>query len=190
MMIIAISGKTVSGTATISKAVAKRLKLRYFDAGTFYKRHSKRRKEVEQALELLKSKKGVSKKFHEHIDDLHRKEAKRGNIVNCGKLAIFMLKDIADVKIWIECAFNERTRRMAKRDGISLKEARRKLKEKENREREMWKKIYGLDYFKQKDLADIVVNSTKLTEKETVNKILNSIKVREKHYQYLGWHEG
>ncbi len=174
-VVIAISGKSVSGTATIGKKLAKKLKLNYFDAGAYYKEHSKKRKEVERALELLRSKSGTSKPFHEHIDETQIEKAKKGNIVSCGKLAVCMLKDIADVKIWIECSFNERARRMSKRDGIEYNEAKRKLKEKEQREREMWKEIYGIDYFDQKKMADIVIDSTNLTEEETLNRILKEI---------------
>lgn len=175
-MIIVISGKSAAGTATIARKVAERLKLRFFDAGAFYKKHSKQRSEVKQALELLRSKEGVDKDFHEYIDDLQKAEAKKGDIVDVAKLGIFMLKDIADVKVWVECSFEERAKRMSKRDNISFGEAKESLKEKQDRERKMFKKIYGLDYFKQKELADIVIDSTDLTEEETVDRILEFIK--------------
>jgi len=175
MVVIAISGKSVAGTATIGKKLAKDLGLEYFDAGAYYKQHSSKTKEVEQALELLRSKNGTSEGFHKHIDKLQREMAKKDNIVICGKLALHMLKDIADIKIWIECSFEERVRRVSKRDKIAYVEARQKLKEKEEREREMWKKIYGIDYFYQSNIADILIDTTNLTEEETLAKIKNEV---------------
>ena len=118
MVVIAISGKPGAGTSTISKILAKRLGIKYFSPGQKFFKPSKMN-DTNETLDLWKSDKGKSKDFHKRIDDYQRKLAKRGNIVICGKLSIWVLKDLADLKVWLDCDFDERVRRTSKRDKIN-----------------------------------------------------------------------
>lgn len=165
-----------AGSSTISKKLAKKLKLGYFSPGEFFKSHAKG-KEVERAIKVFKSGKGKKKEFHKLIDDMQIKKAKKGNIVICGKLSIYMLKDIADYKIWLDCSLDERANRTAERDKISVKDAKKKISEREKLEVEEWKRDYGIDYRDQKKIADIIIDSTNLTEIETLNEILKKMRV-------------
>ncbi|MCX8179670.1 MAG: cytidylate kinase family protein [Candidatus Aenigmarchaeota archaeon] len=172
---IAISGLPGAGTSTIAKLLAKKLGLKYFSPGDYFKSFSEKTSQTEKAIDVFQSGKGKSKKFHEKIDEMQLKLAKQGNIVLCGKLSIYMLKDIADYKIWVECSLEERAKRTANRDGISLEEALEALRKREEMEVEEWKKDYGFDYRKQKEMADFVIDNTFLNESETLEKILNFI---------------
>jgi len=175
MVVIAISGLPGAGTSTIAKLLAKKLKLKYFSPGEYFKSHSKARTQMEQAKEVFESGKGKQKDFHEKIDKMQIELAKKGNIVICGKLSILMLKDLADYKIWIDCSFNERARRAAERDQIDLKQMKKMLKEREEIEKKEWIKDYGFDREKQREMADVVIDSSKLNEEETLEKILKLI---------------
>ncbi len=176
MVVIAVTGLPGAGSSTISKLLAERLKLKYFSPGEYFKSHSNEKNQSKQALSVFKSGKGKEKKFHESIDEMQIRLAKKGNIVICGKLSILMLKDIADYKIWLECSLEERARRTAERDGLSFSEALKIIKEREKLEVEEWKKDYGIDYRDQKKMADIVVDTSELSEKETLSKILDLMK--------------
>jgi cytidylate kinase len=72
-----------------------------------------------------------------------------------------------------------RAQRLAGRDKISLSEADRTLDEKEKLERMNWQKIYGFDYFEQEADADLVIDTSTMTPKEIVEKIVEEIKKRE-----------
>ena len=173
-MIIAISGKPGAGTSTIAKKLAEKLGSDYFSPGHFFKEHSEG-KETQQALDVWKTRRGSSRSFHELIDRMQKERAKDGNVVICGKLSIHFLKDVADMKIWIDCSLDERAKRSAKRDKIGLEKAKRRIKERERIETEEWKRIYGFDRSKQKEIADLVIDSTGLTEKETLDRILKEL---------------
>ena len=177
--VIVISGAPGSGSTSVAKEVAKRLRFRYFVPGKLHKKLVKSKEESRAALEAWQTKKGRSKKTHEERDKLQIKKAKKGNIVICGKLSIHFLKEFSDYKIWLDVPLGERAKRTAKRDGIAVKEAMKEISERQRIERREWKRIYGFDYFYQKKIADFVFDSSGLTLGQTVNKIMKFVKSKK-----------
>ncbi len=180
MVVIAVTGLPGAGSSTIAKLLAKKLKLRYFSPGEYFKSHSRKKTQTERVLSVFQSGKGKQKLFHKRIDEMQIELAKKGNVVICGKLSIVMLKNIADYKVWLECSIEGRTRRTAKRDKIGLDLVKEKIRQREKMEMEEWKKDYGFDYRRQREMADIVVDSTKLIVEQTVDKILKFMKSAQK----------
>lgn len=176
--VIVVSGLPGSGSTSVAKELAKRLRFRYFVPGKVEKKLGKSKKESKAALEGWRTKRVKSKKFHESLDKLQIKEAKKGNIVVCGKLSIHFLKDVSDYKVWLDVPLGVRAKRAAKRDGISVKRAMEEIRERQNIERREWKRIYGFDYFYQKRIADLVLDSSELTLKQTVDKIFKFVQSR------------
>lgn len=179
-LVIVISGPPGAGSSTVSKQIAKKLKLEYFSFGELHKKMTANweKMEAKAALDSWKTEGGASEKTHVERDAMQTNIAKRGNIVICGKLSIHFLRDLTHYKIWIDAPLNIRAVRSAKRDKIPIKEAKKHIWERENIERESWKKIYGFDYFDQKKDADLVIDSSKLSVEETVRKIVGFIKER------------
>ena len=174
--VVVISGPPGAGSTSVAKEVAKRLRLKYFVLGKREKKLGKSKKESKAALEAWKTKEGSSKKFHNESDRLQVEEAKKGNIVIYSKLGIHFLKDLSDYKVWLDVPLRVRAERAAGRDKINMKRAMEEIRERERIEREQWKRIYGFDYFYQKKIADFVLDSSNLTLKQTVDKIIKFIK--------------
>jgi len=174
--VIVVSGPPGSGSTSVSKRLAERLGYRYFVPGKIHKGLVKSENETDSALKAWDTDKGSSEEFHKSLDKMQIDEAEKGKVVICGKLAIHFLEDISDKKIWLDVPLVVRAKRTAERDGISEDEALDKIERRQNIERREWKRIYGFDYFYQKDLADFVVDSSELTLEETVDEILKLIK--------------
>ena len=179
MVIVVVSGMPVCGSSTAAKKLAKKLKLKYFSVGKEFKKHMKG-KETHRAIKMFKTEKGTSKSFHEELDAEQKMLAEKGNIVIDSKLGIFMLKDLADYKIWLKASKKEISKRVAKREKISLKDATKLMEQRTTTERNSFKKIYGFDTFSQEKLADLIVDTSKRTPEQTINHILKFIKNREK----------
>jgi len=170
---VVISGPPGSGSTKTALSLAKKLGLKCFSTGDLFKSYSKQRKN--RALDIW-SQFGKSREFHHDLDAYQREKAKKGNIVICGKLSVFLLKDVADFKIWLEAPLKVRAGRIAKREGISMVKAMDQTKEREEVERRAWERIYDFDYFDSKDLADVVIDSSENSVKKVVEEILKSMK--------------
>ena len=178
-LVIAISGPPGSGTTTIGKYVAEKLNLKFFSPGLYFKKLSREKNQSKAAMKLLKTRFGSSEALHKHIDELQVKMAEKGNIVVEGTLSIHFLKNITNLKIWLDTPLEIRAKRTSKRDRIPWKRLMNEILERERIERKVWKKTYGFDYFDQKNEADLVLDTSHMTVEKTVRKVLQFVKEKQ-----------
>ncbi|MHA1594663.1 MAG: (d)CMP kinase [Candidatus Baldrarchaeia archaeon] len=167
---IAISGPAGSGKTTYAKFIAKEFNLRYFSAGEIFRRLAK-----EKGLSLSEFSKQAEKDYEidRMIDNTTLNEARRGNVVLDGRLTAWVAREIADLKILVTAPLEVRVRRIAKRDGISYKQAYKETLERELSELKRYKEIYGAEPFDPK-IYDVMINTEKFSI-ESVLKILKTV---------------
>ena len=178
MVVIVISGQPGCGSSTTAKLLAKKLKLKHFSVGDWNKKHIKKARETEKSILMWKTRKGSSRKFHIDSDDLAKKYAKKGNIVIDGRLQIRLARGYYDFSVWLWAPKNVRAQRVSRRDNISVKEAGKKISEKERLERKNWLGIYGFDYFQQKKEAGLVLNTGHKKPDKLVEIIIIKLRAR------------
>ena len=190
MVVIAISGMPGAGSSTIGELLAKKLKLAFFSVGSYNKdeakKYIKNEKETKRAVEFWKQDEKFLNSFHKKTDEMQIERAKKGNVVIEGKLAIHFLKDIADYKIWLWAPMMIRAERIQMRDKIPFEEALKNLEEKEQLERENWNKMYGFDYFSQREYADLVIDTSDKTTEEIVDFIIKKFKLKQSQHLQKG----
>ena len=175
-LVIAVSGPPGAGSTTISQELARRLGLKFFSPGFVQKGLAKDGSNQSQAcVEAWESEKGKSREFHHDLDRRQMELAERGGIIICGKLSIHFLPD-ADLKVWLDVPLEVRAERSANRDGIPLERAREAVASRELVERKEWKRIYGFDYFDQKNQADLVLDTSEFSIEESVENIMRFMK--------------
>ena len=182
MVVIAISGRAGSGSSTIGRMLAKKLGLDFFSLGQYFKEIRSRtdKSNIDKTTKITKyfgTKEGSGIDIHNKLDKYQVEKAKKGNIVNEGKIAIFILKDLTDYKIWLTASDEKRAQRYCKREKISLKDSLNLIKKKDILEKKNFMDIYGIDHENQKNDANLIIDTSNRTPNEVIKIILKKITI-------------
>lgn len=102
-------------------------------------------KEKSLTLEELSKQAANSPEIDRMIDERSAAEAAKGDVIIEGQLAAWMAKDLAQVRIYLKAPEQERIERIANRDHLTYELARRQTLEREQIQRERYKRYYGID---------------------------------------------
>lgn len=172
-MIITVSGLPGSGTTTIANLLSKALNLKLISTGeTFRELARKKGVSLEEFGKLAEN----SSKIDKELDKSVLKMVKEKSIIE-GRLTGFMLNrnNIQAFKIWIDAPLEIRAKRVAGREGKTLKQTKKEIKKRERSERKRYKKIYSID-LNDKSIYDLVIDSEDKKPEKILEIILNKIK--------------
>ncbi len=154
-LVITVSGLHGTGKSTYAKKLADQFGLRYISAGELFRDVAHRRGLSLRDLSFEASKKEELDRF---VDDRTLAEAEKGNVVIDALLAAWVVTDLANLRIHLFATDEVRIDRIARRDAVSLEEARKETLYREDLERRRFKSIYGIDIT---DLStyDLILNT-------------------------------
>ena len=170
-MIITISGKAGSGKSTIARGLAKKLELKHYSIGDLMRQLAKEKKMSLNELGNLAEK---NKSIDLELDKKQIELRNQDNFVIDGRLTAHFLP-YADLKVFLDCDDNVRAERILK-DNRSDEKSKdimgliKKIRQREQSERKRYKKLYNIDYHDKK-LYDLIIDTTKLSIMEVVEKI-------------------
>jgi cytidylate kinase len=150
-VVICISGMTGSGKSTVAKKLAAKYGLDYFSGGNAlktlaheegYDPDMKGWWETAEGLRFLQQRMG-DPAFDRRIDEKLLELAEQGNVVLDSWTMPWLLKE--GFKIWLEASPQVRAKRVINRNDISIEEAVKALKEKDERTRQIYDSLYGFD---------------------------------------------
>jgi len=155
---IAVSGKPGSGKTTYSKFIAETYGLRYVSNGMLFRQIAK-----EKGISLIKLHELAEKdpSIDRMVDERAINEAKKGNVVVDGHLAVWVLRKYVDLALIFTAPLNLRTQRIASRDGISFERALENVLTRERSNRKRAKEYYKVD-IDDYSIADLVITTEKL----------------------------
>lgn len=139
-MIITISGYHGTGKTTYAARLAKQLGLRHVSAGMLFRKVAEERG---MSLEELGELALKDPKIDRTIDEHTMSEADKGSLVIDGQITGWILKEIADLRIYLTTPDPVRIVRIAERDHLSLEEAKRQTVNRERVQSERYKTHYG-----------------------------------------------
>jgi len=148
-IIICICGLAGSGKSTLAKKLAEKYGLKYYSGGDALKALAKEEGykpiekgwwETREGMRFLERRE-KSFKFDEGVDKKLLELSYQGNVVLDSWTMPWLLKK--GFKIWLEASPEKRAERIVKRDGISVEEALKALRSKEERTKAIYKKLYG-----------------------------------------------
>lgn len=179
-MIITISGTPGSGKSTVAKAIAKELNLKHYSAGDFMREMAESRGiSLMDLTNLAKTDKSIDKE----IDDRTKHLALKDNFVIDARIAfhfipkamkIFLKADlkVAALRTWSDIAAQKRH---SERQLKSEKEVYEAIVKRQQSEIKRFKEYYGVDFLDSKNY-DFVLDTTNLTQEESIKKVLDFIR--------------
>ncbi|NWG10380.1 cytidylate kinase family protein [Candidatus Bathyarchaeota archaeon] len=148
-IIVCVCGLAGSGKSTLAKKLAEKYKLKYCSGGNAlkdlamqegYESLNRGWWERKEGMRFLEERSEDSK-FDKAVDKKLLELARKGDVVLDSWTMPWLLKK--GFKIWLEGSPKKRAERIAKRDGISVKEALKALRIKEKQTKAIYEKLYG-----------------------------------------------
>lgn len=184
-IILVVGGPGGSGSSTISNMLANHFKLPGIYAGDLFRKEAKQR-DIEYFEEFLQQISQGGNTLDLEIDGMLEEYAKKGDIVIESKVfgALVKSKDIdITASIWLGANIHTRVmRHLGKRNLKGLRKIWEYVKIRYNLgrrwriDREKYGRLYKIKYEKPSLYYDIVLDTSKLNEKETFNLILEKLK--------------
>jgi len=172
-IVICVAGLSGCGKSTAARRLAKKYGLRCLSGGdmlkalaikTGYKSRERGWWETEEGRNFLQQRAG-DYDFDRRVDEELIKWARRGNVVLDSWTMPWLLKEEA-FKVWLEVSPDERARRLARRDRISVEEAFRVLGEKDGKTNGIYKRLYGFDLGGDFSPFDVILDANQLESGE------------------------
>ena len=183
-MVICVCGMAGSGKSTLAKRLAERYRLKYYSGGDAlkaiaiqegYKPLERGWWESEEGIRFLE-KRTRNSRHDKEIDEKLLEFAKEGEAVLDSWTMPWILKE--GFKIWLEASLEKRAERIAGRDGISVKEALKALKTKEEKTKAIYKKLYGFSLGEDFTPFHLILDTDSLTAEEvfqTLCRVIDNI---------------
>jgi cytidylate kinase len=173
--VLTLGGPPGSGKSTAARAVAAALGLEYRSAGELFRAEAARRGMDLEAF-------GHFAETHPEVDRALDREMRTlavpGRLVE-GRVqgALCRRAGIPVIAIVVTATEDVRVARVSGRDGHSLEETRRRLREREASEKARYLRYYGIDL--DREPADLTVDSTSLAPDGVAEAIVAFVRSRE-----------
>jgi len=171
-IVICLAGMTACGKSTAAKRLAEKYRLKYVSGGSALKElaiqmgyKSKQRGwwETTEGMRFLE-RRLRDPRFDKQVDAELLNWARRGNVVLDSWTMPWLSK--TGFKIWLEVSPQERARRLANRDKLSLREAEEVIKEKDGKTKLIYEKLYGFSLGEDFSPFDLILDTELLSANE------------------------
>lgn len=169
---ITISGRVASGATTLSCSLAQKLSWSLINGGELYRIYAK-----EKGI-LLENTTASSDRYHLELDNFIKEKLKKeNNLIIESWLSGFDAQGIKGIfKIFVTCSDDGiRIDRLVNRDKMTIEEAKKHLKTREEENLKKWERLYQTRDFWNPNLYDLVINTYTNGPTETLNLVLQAI---------------
>lgn len=174
--VVTIGGPPGSGKSTASRTVADALQLTYHAAGELFRAEAHRRG---MDLETFGHYAEGHPEVDEALDRAMQALATPGSLLD-GRVqgALCRQRGVPVYEIRITASDEERIRRVAQRDGQSMVDAMRQVKEREASERTRYARFYGIDL--DRAVPDLAIDTTTRSPDNVATEIIDFLRSRER----------
>jgi cytidylate kinase len=181
-VLVLISGYAATGKSTLGRALAKRLGIPYYSGGDALMRLARKmgfnargRKwwDTEEGMRFLRMRE-ENFEFDRKVDEELVQIAKEGSAVIDGWVIPWLVYD--GFKVWLKADLETRAARLAKRGKMGYEEALKVLKEREERNRELYMRLYGIKWGEDLAPFHLVLDSTRLGKEDVLRVVLTAVR--------------
>ena len=182
---IVISGPPAVGKTTVAQGLADEFHLQYLSGGDVLKEMANEHGfdskgddwwDTEEGMEF-RNQREQNTEFDKKLDEKLSILFNQGGMVITSYTLPWLVKD--GISIWLEGSHESSTNRMQSRDNMSSEDAYKITKERFDKNKALYKKLYDFDFGEDKSVFDLIINTDNLTAqqvidvtKETVRKLL------------------
>jgi CMP/dCMP kinase len=170
LMIITVSGPHGTGKSTYAARLAHALRIRHVSAGSLFRRIAN---EKGLSLEELGEKALEDPSIDKLVDERTIAEADKGNVVVDGQLAGWILKERTDLRIYLKAPEQVRLERIAKRDKLTLQDARLQTEQRESVQRERYLRHYSFQV-EDRSIYQLVLDTSLGTIEDTAKVLISA----------------
>jgi len=162
---IVISGWPAVGKTTIAAEIAKEFDFKVYNGGDILKLLAgdqgyyitgKDWWDTEQAKKFMAERK-ANLYFDKQVDQKLVEIARLGKAVITSYTLPWLVQDA--IKFWLKGSQDNRAKRMAKRDNLSLLQAKKIIKMRDDENKNIYRKLYGFNFGKDLNVFDFSLNT-------------------------------
>ncbi|KON33351.1 MAG: hypothetical protein AC479_05020 [miscellaneous Crenarchaeota group-6 archaeon AD8-1] len=171
-IVVCVSGLAGTGKSTLAKKIAHKYNLKYYSGGDAlkalaaekgYNSKSQGWWESSEGLDFL-AKREQDLTFDELVDKKLIEYAQNGNVLLDSWTMPWLIN--YGFKIWLAASIKKRTERIARRDKLKESKALKVLKEKEEKTKKIYKRLYGFNLGEDFQPFHIILDTEKLNANE------------------------
>jgi cytidylate kinase len=175
------------GKTTVAKLLSKKLGLPEFNGGDILKLIAKEKGysaegvgwwDTPEGIKFLKERE-KNPEFDLMADEKIKEIINNGSVILTSYTAPWLFANA--LKIWLDASPDVRAKRMAGRDHISLAEAKRCIKLRDDENKRLYKKMYNIKFGEDKSPFNMVIDVNSITTEEIADLIMKKIKAIEWH---------
>lgn len=170
---VTVGGLPGTGTSTLCRLLEIEFRLPHIHAGQIFRQEAVHQGfTLAQFNELSQQDPAIDRALDERQLDYLR----QGGLVLEGRLSGWLAHryDVPAFKIWLLCSREERIRRLVERDGGDEDSQRTAMEDRESRERDRYRRYYGVD-LDDTAIYDLVVDSTSKAPETLLEEVRRSL---------------
>jgi CMP/dCMP kinase len=169
---VIISGMPCVGKTTAADVIAKKFHLTHLAGGDMLKQIAIERGyrpsgtdwwDEEEGMAFLKERKN-NPEFDREVDRRLIQRIKVGGVVVTSYPVPWICR--SGLKIWFDAPPKVRSQRLAKRDSITFAKALRIVRERDQKNRRLYKELYGIDFGKDLSVFNYLIDTESLSAEE------------------------
>ena len=170
-ILITIDGRSGAGKGTLAEHIAEFMDIERYSAGDFFRNIAS-----EKGLTVEE----LSEKADKDTDlEVDKRTFQKGLSENCvieSRISCHVMGDYSDLKIRLKADLDERSERVASREGLSEEDARQRIIKRDRDNKERYRDYYGIN-MDDLTIYDLIIDNTELSIEETNQLVEEALKV-------------